>query len=73
MALHDTNANRTMTNRVDPWNSRLTSFIVGGVALAAVLFIFFSGTFSARTTLPPTITGAPQVNTQTTIPAPAKN
>ena len=73
MAVPHTAANRSITDRFDPRKSRLTSLIIGGVALAAVLFVFFSGTFSSRTTLPPTIADAPQVNTQTPIPAPTKN
>ena len=74
MARLDADTDRTIAGRFDPRNPNgYATYIVGGVALLAVLFVFFSGTFSARTTLPPTITGAPQINTQVPVSSPVKN
>jgi hypothetical protein len=68
MALHDADKNPTASSRYDPRNSAgYTPYIIATAVLVAGLFYFFGDTFSARTTLPPSVTSVPQ----TTTPAPA--
>jgi hypothetical protein len=72
MAINDPDMHRTgvrpgSMGRHDPRNSgNYTPYIIGGVVVLAVLFVFLGDSISSRTTLPPETT-VPQT---TTTPAP---